>query len=291
MFNDLSHAWSWHPAVLAVIFCFCALYLWGVWGASRRSRSDAREPSVPFPRIAAFFGAMILLLVLLVSPLNTIGRTQLFLAHAFQVTIMTTVCVPLILAACPAVMLRPLQKTPVVREILRFLVSPLVATLLFNLTFLIWHTPRLYMLAMANANLYVLMMLMLFFTSLLHWFPLMGSLHEWRRMGYLLQAVYAFLDGQPADIFAIVLLTNGVLYPYAIPAQVGLSASLDQMSGAGILLVPGIIDLVVMTPFFIRWLGQLEERTRLADQRRQEELAMLDDEEDDDEYNGVGESA
>ena len=280
MLNGLSLSWMWQPAILIVLFLLSLLYLLGIWQAQQRDPQG--KPVSPY-RIAAFFCAMFLLLFLFASPISTIGRTQLFFVHAFQIVVITSICSPLILAACPAIVLRPLQRTPVVREIMRFLVSPLVASLLFNITFLVWHAPRLYTLAMADANLYQLMLLMIFITSLLHWFPLMGSLHEWRRMGYLLQALYAFLDGQPADIFAIVLVvSSSIVYPYAIPPQLGLTASLDQIVGAGLLLIPGIIDLVVMSPLFIRWLGQLEERTRLADQKRQEELAMADDDEDDD---------
>lgn len=283
MLNGLSLTWTWQPAVTLVLLLLSLLYLLGIWQARRRWLREPLGKPLTIYRIAAFFGAMLLLVLILASPLSAIGRTQLFFVHAFQIVVITSICSPLILAACPAVILRPLQETPVVREIMRFLVSPLVASLLFNINFLIWHAPRLYSLVMADSNLYQLMLLLIFLTSLLHWFPLMGSLHEWRGMSYLLQALYAFLDGQPADIFAVVLAVNSaIVYPYAIPPQLGLTASIDQIAGAGLLLIPGIIDLIVMSPLFIRWLGQLEERTRQADQKRLEALEMAeeDDEED-----------
>jgi putative membrane protein len=42
------------------------------------------------------------------------------------------------------------------------------------------------------------------------------------------------------------------------------------MAGA-LLLLPGLVDLVVMTPLFFLWLAQIEQKQRIADQRRQEQ--------------------
>ena len=54
-----------------------------------------------------------------------------------------------------------------------------------------------------------------------------------------------------------------------------ISAFADQAVGGAFLLLPGLVDLVVMSPLFFRWLGQLEEKAKIADQRRQEEEEAL----------------
>jgi hypothetical protein len=62
-----------------------------------------------------------------------------------------------------------------------------------------------------------------------------------------------------------------VIYPfYAIPPQVGISAFADQAVGGALLLIPGLVDLVVMTPLFFHWLAQIEQKAKIADQKRQE---------------------
>jgi hypothetical protein len=90
--------------------------------------------------------------------------------------------------------------------------------------------------------------------------------------------LYAFCDGQPVDIFAFVLLFTGVaIYTgYAIPPQLNLSAFSDQAVAGALLLIPGLVDLAVMSPFFVLWLRQIEQRTQLSDQRRIEQ-ALLDE--------------
>jgi cytochrome c oxidase assembly factor CtaG len=271
MLGDLSLTWPWNPEALAFLLILSLLYLLGV-----------RKPGLrDAPRIVAFFFAIIISALVLLTPIDSIARTQLFSVHMAQAVILTTLCVPLILFGCPASLLQPLLKLPVVRNIVRVLTRPLVASILFNLTFLLWHAPKFYSAAQADEALYHLMMLSIFFTALLNWWPLIGSVHELCRISYPLQMLYAFLDGQPVDIFAFVLVFTGVpIYTsYAVSLQVGVPAYADQAVAGAILLIPGIIDLVVMTPLFFRWLGQIEQRTKLADQQRQEEEEeVLDDE-------------
>jgi cytochrome c oxidase assembly factor CtaG len=152
----------------------------------------------------------------------------------------------------------------------------LVASILFNLTFLIWHAPALYNAALARGTLYHVAMLSFLLTSLLNWWPLIGPLRPWHKLSYPQQMLYAFLDGQPVDIFAFLLVFTGVVFykHYAIPPQFiawGYSAVADQTIGGAFLLVPGLVDLVVMSPLFFLWLSQIERQAKVDDVRRQEE--------------------
>jgi cytochrome c oxidase assembly factor CtaG len=216
--------------------------------------------------------AILLAAFMLLTPVDTIGRTQLFSVHMGQVVILTTLCTPLMLYGCPAVLLQPLNEMPGIREILRALTFPLVASLLFNLLFLFWHVPHIYDIAQRNGTLYQVEMLSIFLASLLNWGPLIGAQREQQHMSYPIKMLYAFFDGQPVDIFAFVLVFTGVaLYRlYAIPPQLNLTPFADQTVAGALLLIPGLVDLVVMTPLFFRWLNQIEQDTVLADQRRQE---------------------
>jgi len=99
----------------------------------------------------------------------------------------------------------------------------------------------------------------------------------------LIKILYAFFDGQPVDIFAFILVFSRVaIYPqYVIPPQLHLSPFVDQTVAGALLLIPGLVDLGVMSPLFVRWLGQLEERTKLEDIRRQREREQAEEYEDD----------
>jgi cytochrome c oxidase assembly factor CtaG len=285
MLNGLLLTWSWNPGAGMFLLLFCLLYLWALWQARRH----LEEPSISPYRITAFFAGIVIVALLVLSPINTIARTQLFSVHLAQMVILTSVCAPLVLAGCPSIVLRPLVKVPIVRNIMRFLTFPLVASLIFNAAFLLWHVPKLYNTSLANASLYQAIVLCIFCTSLLNWWPLIGSLTELRKIGYPIQIFYAFFDGQPVDIFALVLVFSGVpFYPhYVLPPQLGLSRFADQALGGAFLLVPGLIDLAVMSPLFFRWLAQIETKTRLADQRRQQEMEEEDENGDEDVLGGV----
>jgi len=58
-----------------------------------------------------------------------------------------------------------------------------------------------------------------------------------------------------------------------VPLQMGILPFPDQTAAGALLLIPGLVDLAVMSPLFIRWLGQIEQHTQLTDQKRQEQAA------------------
>ena len=284
----LNLAWPWNPGALIFILLLCLLYVLAIWQGRKR---NPREAVLKTSNVVAFVTAIVLMALLLLTPLDTLARTQLFAAHMAQVVFLITVCAPLCLLASPAWLWQPLLQLPVARNILKRLTHPFVASAIFNLTFLIWHAPNPFHFALQHASVYHIELLSLFLASLLNWWPLIGPVRTLRPISYPMQMVYAFLDGQPVDIFAFLLVfTGAVFYPYyQIPpqlVQLGLTAYPLQAVGGTFLLVPGVVDLIVMTPFFFLWLQQMENKAKLADQRRQQALdaeAALEDEEEYDE--------
>jgi len=289
MFNGLSSTASWSLGVTIVLVIFCALYLILLRLAFVRANRTSEGRPVRVVRIAAFFLGMFLAAILLLSSINTIARTQLFSMHMAQAVALTTLCSPLIIAGCPPSILRPIDETPILRTIVRFLLSPIVASVIFNISFLLWHAPLIYDAAMKSPALYHTMMLSIFFTSILNWWPLIGSQRVGHKLSSPMQMLYAFFDGQPVDIFAFVLVFSGVaIYPqYVIPPQLHLAPFGDQTVAGALLLIPGLVDLGVMSPLFVRWLGQLEERTKREDLRRQRERELAEEYEDDEDEVGV----
>src|SRR5579875_1162528 len=133
---------------------FMPLYVVGLRQARRRHARNPREAPVRWYHVTCFFSAIIIAGFLLLTPLDTIARTQLFLLHMSQVVLLTTLCAPLILLGSPGIMLRPLVELPVIDKALNVLMRPLVASIIFNLCFIIWHTPTVYDIAMNNEALY-----------------------------------------------------------------------------------------------------------------------------------------
>lgn len=273
MLDGFSLAWPWSPGVAAMLLSLVLLYLLGLRRVHRCHGKDAQESLVTGRQISLFFAGITLLALLLLTPFDTIARTQLFSVHMAQAVMITTVCAPLILGGCPAVLLRPVLRIPVFSGLLRFVTLPFVASIIFNVSFLLWHAPRLFDSVMTNVPLYHFMLLWIFVVGLLNWWPIMGSLKELRPGGYPIQMLYVILDGQPVDIFAFILVFSGIpLYThYAIPPQTHLTSFADQAIGGAFLLVPGLLDIIIMAPLFFYWFTQLEHKARVADLRREQE--------------------
>ena len=272
MLHGLDFSWHLNVIALVVLAMMCLLYAVGFRFANRGGSHSTNNRW----RVTAFITAIALSAIVLLTPFDTVARTQLFAAHMLQAVVLTTLCAPLLLSACPDWLLQPVMRQPVIRVMFQALTQPLVASIIFNLNFLAWHAPVIFNAAQGNITLYQIEMLSFLFTAVLNWWPLIGPLRELRRLSYPLQMLYAFLDGQPVDILAFLLVFTGTVFyrHYVIPpwfTQVGLSAVADQTIAGAFLLVPGLVDLVVMSPLFFRWLGQIEQQAKLADQRRQEE--------------------
>ena len=280
MWYGLDFSWHWSPIALIGLVILCLLYGFGIRQARK---SNSGDKPLKKRTIIAFIFAIVLMALVFLTPIDTIARTQLFSAHMIQAVTLTTFCAPLLLFACPAWLIQPLLDQPLVRSIVRVLTQPVVASTIFNLTFLAWHAPVLFHFALRHGTIYHVELLTFLLASLLNWWPLIGPVRELHKMTYPMQMLYAFLDGQPVDIFAFLLVFSGVvIYPYyAVPAQLGISAFADQAVGGAFLLLPGLVDLVVMSPLFFLWLAQLEQKAKIADERRQEladAQALLDEE-------------
>lgn len=269
MSNGLNLTWPLNPYVLVGLILLCLLYGFGIRQAHKSGKHDALLKK---RSLVSFVAAVALMAVVFLTPLDTVARTQLFFAHMVQAITLTTFCAPLLLFASPVWLIRPLLDRPFVRSIAQVLTQPVIASIIFNITFLAWHFPGLFHFALLHSAVYNLELLTFLFTALLNWWPLIGPVREYHKMTYPMQMLYAFLDGQPLDIYAFLLVFSGVvIYPYyAIPPQLGISAFADQAVGGALLLLPGLVDLVVISPLFFLWLAQIEQKAKIADQRRQE---------------------
>ena len=273
MFDGLSLSWPWSPGVAIFLLVMVLLYIRGVRRVQLLNKKDPQESLVTRRQMSLFSAGIIVLALLLLTPFDTIARTQLFSVHMAQAVTITTICAPLILGGCPEGLLRPVLAVPPLRGLLRFVTAPLFASLIFNVSFLLWHLPRPFNYVITNAALYHTMMLWIFVAALLNWWPLIGSLKELRPGGYPIQMLYVILDGQPVDIFAFILVFSGIpIYThYAIPPQTQLTSFADQAIGGALLLIPGLLDIVIMAPLFFYWFTQLERKARIADLRREQE--------------------
>src|SRR5947209_14100293 len=108
MLIGLNYSWHWSPIILSSLLLLCLLYFVGI-ALARKYTPQATFSSY---RLLAFIAAIVIFALVLLTPLDTIARTQLFTAHMIQAVAITTLCSPLLLAACPDWLLQPLVAQP-----------------------------------------------------------------------------------------------------------------------------------------------------------------------------------
>ena len=155
------------------------------------------------------------MVVALVSPLHELGDNYLFSAHMVQHLLMTLVAPPLLLLGTPAWLIRPLLSGARVLRVARFLTLPVVAFVLFNTVFALWHVPALYDLALRELGIHILEHLMFLGAGAIMWWPILSPLPELPRPQYLVQMLYLFVQPTvPSVLGALITFSGSVLYDW-----------------------------------------------------------------------------
>src|SRR5438874_1664593 len=128
----LDFSWHWSPGTLIFLIILCLLYAFGIWRGRKR---DTKDAALRGYHVVAFITAVSCIALVMLTPIDTIARTQLFAAHMVQAVVLTTICAPLLLFACPPWLLQPVVNHPLVRPVARTLTKPVIASGIFNLTF------------------------------------------------------------------------------------------------------------------------------------------------------------
>lgn len=206
---------------------------------------------VAFPRLNAFGYFTV------ASPLDAIGEAYLFSAHMVQHMILIYVVPVLFLLGLPAWLLRPVMTVGAVSFICRWLTHPIIACLLFNLNFAVWHIPALYEWGLQNRAVHILEHGMFMSTAVLMWWSLSSRLPEHPRLPPGLQVLYILtLALGQIPVFAYITFAGEVLYPtYATAVRlVPLSPLEDQQLG-GIIMktVSMAVRFAMLALAFRRW--------------------------------------
>ena len=135
-------AWDWEPSVLIG----CAALVVGYVALVRPGRPT---------KAASFLTGVLLLLLALVSPLDTLGDAYLLSAHVIQHFLLALIIPPLWLLGTPRALAEAALRITLIRRIEHVLAQPLVAWTLGVGTMIVWHLPPLFNAALANDALHI----------------------------------------------------------------------------------------------------------------------------------------
>ncbi|HZL54885.1 MAG TPA: cytochrome c oxidase assembly protein [Solirubrobacteraceae bacterium] len=262
----VAHAvWTAPPAVFAAIGLACALFAQGWLRLRRRGRPDLAS----WTRMALFGTGIFVILMGLISPIDTIGENHLLWVHMLQHVLIGDVAIALTVAAVrgpllvfmlPARILGPIARDRDVRAVLSFLLRPRVAFGLWAANLAIWHIPRLYIDAILHPYLHDLEHACWMLAGLLVWTLLIdpGSHKRLTTGGRIALAAAMFAAGQ---ILADVLVFSfHPLYPLYRGAY-GFSARTDQQLAGVVMMVE---QLLVLGTFAFLLLRARVRQPRLA---------------------------
>jgi cytochrome c oxidase assembly factor CtaG len=251
---------AWDPDLSVLLGCVALLL--GCWAMHREQSGRAR----------CFVAGVGIILVALISPLDTLGDEYLFSAHMLQHLLLVLGMPPLLLLGlAPSFARRVIEYRPL-GEIEGVLGNPLVALLLGLGLLTVWHVPALFNAALNDEYVHILEHLCLMISATIFWWPILAPLPECR-LAPLPTQLYLLAGAMGNSLLGIWLtFAPAVLYaPYLHPQDSlrilellrsgwGLTPAVDQQIGGLLMWVGGgFVFVTVMAVQVVRWLRPVNE--------------------------------
>jgi putative membrane protein len=219
---------------------------------------------------ASFIAGAITLFVALGPPLDDWSDHYLLLAHMVQHLLLILLAAPLLLDGTPAWLLEPLTRNRITNTIGYWLTRPVIAYLIANAVFILWHVPVFYDTALRSQPVHILEHVTMIATALLAWWPILGPLPQWPRLALPLHSLYYFAMTLPGIAVGapITYADPGLYAPYdTAPRIFGIDLATDQQA-AGLLMWVAVsaIYLLLITVSFFRWAAREEAADKAAPQ-------------------------
>jgi putative membrane protein len=242
------YAWSWNPEAL-VIVVVAVTYIVGL-----------RRYPAPTWRIACFGAAVVLLLLVSVTPIHTLGMHYLLTMHLLQNVVLAEWAPLLVVLGLSPALAACIARVAAVRAV----THPAVALPLWLASYMVWHLPWLYDAALENPNtLLHLEHATYFVTGVAMWWCVFQD--EPHRLGSGGRAGYvfaAFVLGSPIGL--VMALVPDAIYDFYVQAHHrvwGLDPLEDQqLAGMLMAVEQAAVFFAVFAYWFFRFLGEEERR-------------------------------
>ena len=259
------YRWTFAPGPLALIGLLTWIYA-RRWFAVR-AEPAARTAGVG--RLAAFLGAMAVLFVALISPVDRLGE-QLFAMHMVQHVLILDLVPILLMLSLTKALLRPLtRRVQVLERRAGVLAHPAFAVVAYVVTMGFWHVPALYDLALRDPNVHVLEHLCFMSAGALYWWHLLSPIRGRISIGPFGPVVYMLVTKLFVSFIgiAITFAPESLYAFYADAPRVwGLSADADQaVAGAIMAVEQSVVMGIALAYLFVRALGESEKEEQRAE--------------------------
>lgn len=211
----------WSPYFFFVICAVTVVYLLFT-GPYRYKIEGSKE--VDRKTKAFFVFGMALLYICKGGPLDLLGHLM-FSAHMAQMALVYLAIPPLLILGTPPWMARLLIHQKGIKPVFHFLTKPLIALLVFNGLFSLYHIPLVFDTVKTDITLHAIISILLFIASFCMWWPLLNKLEEYQTLNGVKKIGYIFADGvllTPAC--ALIIFADTSLYATYTDSQAWVNA-------------------------------------------------------------------
>lgn len=146
-------------------------------------------------RQAVYFTAFIVVLYLIKgSPIDLMGHITFYM-HMIQMAVLYLIVPPLLIFGLPDWIWRSAISLPVIKPVFRFMTRPLIALIMFNGVFSIYHIPLVFDVVKTDMWLHAGYTSILFILAVNMWWPLINELPESQTLSGVKKLGYIFADG------------------------------------------------------------------------------------------------
>ncbi|WP_100330799.1 cytochrome c oxidase assembly factor CtaG [Bacillus xiapuensis] len=181
----------WSPLFILLLTFLTVLYFF----ITVKWRKDFKE-SEPLTKRQAFLfiAAMLVLYAVKGAPIDLMGHIM-FTYHMVQMAVLYLVVPPLLIKGIPWWVWKAVIQLPVIRPVFQLLTKPLIALVLFNGLFSIYHIPLVFDYIKMSETLHGLYTFMLFIFAIFMWWPLVNEMPRGKQLSGLKKVGYIFADG------------------------------------------------------------------------------------------------
>jgi putative membrane protein len=157
---------------------------------------DRFKEGVPATRKQAvyFTSAVIVLYIIKGSPVDLMAHITFYM-HMIQMAVLYLVVPPLLIFGLPDWLWRSFLSLPIVDPLFRFFTKPLIALIMFNGIFSIYHIPLIFDFVKTDMWLHAGYTSVLFILAMFMWWPLVNKLEEYQTLSGVKKMGYIFADG------------------------------------------------------------------------------------------------
>ncbi|WP_077622138.1 cytochrome c oxidase assembly factor CtaG [Sediminibacillus massiliensis] len=181
----------WSPYYLLFVVGLGVLYylITVVW---KDKLGNGERPSAS--QFAFFYSGLALLYIVKGSPVDLISHIM-FTSHMVQMAVYYLVFPIFIIKGIPEWIWRKVLSIPVIKQMFAVLTKPLVALLLFNGLFSMYHYPVIFDFAKANTLSHAVITTVILVTAFLVWWPIFTPIKEMDTLSPLLKIGFIFANG------------------------------------------------------------------------------------------------